>query len=91
MGFFDKFLDAVRLNDDYDDDDEFFDDDDDDYDDEPEEEAAPKKKHFGSRKSVNTTRETEEAEPSARPSLRPPEDIPQRPACRQDLQHSLRR
>lgn len=63
MGFFDKFLDAVRLNDDYDDDDEFFDDDDDDYDDEPEEEAAPKKKHFGSRKSVNTTRETEEAEP----------------------------
>ena len=60
MGFFDKFLDAVRLNDDYDDDDEFFDDDDDDYGDEPEEEPAPKKKHFGSRKSVNTVRETEE-------------------------------
>ena len=60
MGFFDKFLDAVRLNDDYDDDDEFFDDDDDDYDDEPEEEPAPKKKHFGSRKSVNAAREAEE-------------------------------
>ncbi|MGN8738593.1 cell division protein SepF [Bilifractor sp. HCP3S3_D3] len=63
MGFFDKFLDAVRLNDDYDDDDEFFDDDDEDYDDEPEEEPAPKKKHFGSRKSVNAAREAEEEEP----------------------------
>ena len=60
MGFFDKFLDAVRLNDDYDDDDEFFDDDDEDYDDQPEEEAAPKKKHFGSRKTVKEAREEEE-------------------------------
>ena len=29
MGFLDKILNAVKLNDDYDDDDEFFDDDDD--------------------------------------------------------------
>ncbi|MCH1978261.1 cell division protein SepF [Lawsonibacter sp. OA9] len=35
MGVLDKFLDAIRLNDDYDDDDEFFDDDIEDIEDEP--------------------------------------------------------
>lgn len=44
MGFFDKFLDAVRLrDDDYDEDEEFLDDDFDDFDDEPEQ---PKKRFF---------------------------------------------
>ena len=48
MGVFDKFLDAIKLNDDYDDD-EFFDDDDlleDDFDEEEEAEEKPRKKFF---------------------------------------------
>lgn len=44
MGFIDKFLDAIKLNDDYDDDDEFLDDDD--FDDEDEEESKPKRRFF---------------------------------------------
>ncbi|MDD3279591.1 MAG: cell division protein SepF [Lachnospiraceae bacterium] len=43
MSVFDKFLDAIRLNDDYDDEDEFYDDDLDDYD---EEDEKPKKRFF---------------------------------------------
>ncbi|HCT91589.1 MAG TPA: cell division protein SepF [Lachnospiraceae bacterium] len=41
MGIFDKFLNAVKLNDDYDDDDEFFDEEDD-----IQEEAKPRKRFF---------------------------------------------
>ncbi|MGN0361956.1 MAG: cell division protein SepF [Bilifractor sp.] len=68
MGFFDKFLDAVRLNDDYDDDDDaFFDDDDDEFDEEPEEVSeAPRKKRFGSHKTVKPRKEIEEEEPVRR-------------------------
>ena len=44
MGVLDKFLDAIRLNDDYDEDDEFFDEDDDI--DEPEEDTKPKRRFF---------------------------------------------
>ena len=43
MGLFDKFLDAVRMSDDYDEDDDFFDEEDDDL----EEEPKPKKRLFG--------------------------------------------
>lgn len=51
MGFFDKFLDAVRLNDDYDeDDDEFLDEDDGDDFDEAEDEDKPKHRFFGRKK-----------------------------------------
>ena len=50
MSFLDKFLNAVRLNDDYDDDDEFFDDEDDLEEEESEspamEEKKPKKSRF---------------------------------------------
>ena len=42
MGLFDKFLDAVRMSDDYDEDDDFFDEEDD-----AEEEPKPKKRLFG--------------------------------------------
>ena len=47
MGFFDRFLDAIKLNDDYDDD-EFYDDDEEDYDDDYDEyeEEKPKKRFF---------------------------------------------
>ncbi len=47
MSFFDKFLDAIRLNDDYDDDD-FYDDEEDDFDDDYDdyEEEKPKKRFF---------------------------------------------
>lgn len=44
MGLLDKFLDAIKLNDDYDDDEEFFDDEDD-FDDDYEE-AKPKRRFF---------------------------------------------
>ena len=46
MSVLDKFLNAIRLNDDYDDEDEFFDEDDDIDDEEFEEEAKPKKRFF---------------------------------------------
>ena len=42
MGLFDKFLDAVRMSDDYDEDDDFFDEEDD-----AEDEPKPKKRLFG--------------------------------------------
>ena len=42
MGLFDKFLDAVRMSDDYDEEDDFFDEEDD-----AEEESKPKKRLFG--------------------------------------------
>ena len=47
MGFFDRFLDAIRLNDDYDDD-EFYDDEEEDFDDDYDdyEEEKPKKRFF---------------------------------------------
>jgi cell division inhibitor SepF len=47
MGFFDRFLDAIRLNDDYDDD-EFYDDEEDDFDEDYDdyEEEKPKKRFF---------------------------------------------
>ncbi|MEE1113986.1 MAG: cell division protein SepF [Eubacterium sp.] len=57
MGLFDKFLDAVRLNDDYDEDeDEFFDEDDDDY----EEEEQPKKRFFSKLSKARDEEEEEE-------------------------------
>ena len=60
MGLFDKFLDAVRLNDEYDEDeDEFFDDDD------FEEEEEPEKKHFFKRTSSQKEKEPVE-EPADR-------------------------
>ena len=83
MGFFDKFLDAVRLNDDYDDEDEFFDDEEfDDLDDEPEQ---PKRRFFSklgaSKKAEDEYEEEEEEEPvpvrssepklATRPSVKP--------------------
>lgn len=74
MGIFDKFLNAVRLNDDYDEDDEdFFDEDDEDFeDDEPSVEAAPKKSsrftsRFG-RRDEKTAANTRESEPSSSPA-----------------------
>lgn len=68
MSFLDKFLNAVRLNDDYDDDDEFFDDDDDFEDEEPEssvkkEEKRPKNRFFNKMKKKPEPEE-EEDEPS---------------------------
>lgn len=49
MGLIDRFLNAIRLNDDFDDDDDFLDEEDDDIDDKEEEHAKPKKKRFFSR------------------------------------------
>ncbi len=58
MGFFDRFLDAVRLNDDdFDDDDEFYDDEEfDDLDDEPEQ---PKRRFFS---KLGSTKKTDDYE-----------------------------
>lgn len=44
MGFLDKFLDAIKLNDDFDDEDDFLDDD---FDDDDFEEEKPKRRFFG--------------------------------------------
>ncbi|MCI1306315.1 MAG: cell division protein SepF [Lachnospiraceae bacterium] len=69
MSFLDKFLNAVRLNDDYDDDDEFFDDEDDLDEEEPEtsvhEEKKPKNRFFNKMKTKPEPEE-EEDEPSYR-------------------------
>ncbi len=51
MGVLDKFLDAIRLNDDYDDDDEFFDDDIEDM----EEEPKQKRRFFKKMMTIWTT------------------------------------
>ena len=77
MGFFDKFLDAVRLNDDdYDDDEEFFDDDDD-FDDISDEPEQPKRRFF-SKLSASSKKEEDdfdeddpipEPEPKAAPKF----------------------
>lgn len=72
MGFFDKFLDAVRLNDDdFDDDEEFYDDEEfDDLDDEPEQ---PKRRFFsklGSGKKTDDFDDEEEEEEDPTP-IRP--------------------
>lgn len=58
MNVLDKFLDAIRLNDDYDDEDEFYDDDIEEYDDE-----KPKKRFF---KKLNEE-DAEEEEPYVKP------------------------
>ena len=63
MGFFDRFLDAVRLNDDYDDDDDFFDDDDD-FD---EVEEPPKKRLFGRSAAKKAAEEEEDETPVKKP------------------------
>lgn len=72
MSFFDKFLDAVRLNDDYDeDDDDFFDEDDDndsDYDDETE--SKPKKKLFGRKKKKQQTDDYDDYDDDEEPEPR---------------------
>lgn len=47
MGLFDKFLDAVRMSDDYEEDDDFFDEED-----EAEEEPKPKRRLFGKRSAA---------------------------------------
>ncbi len=59
MGFLDKILNAVKLNDDYDDDDEFFDDDDE------IEEEKPKKRFF---KKLDNDDDFDEPEEKAKPS-----------------------
>ncbi len=71
MGFFDRFLDAVRLNDDdFDDDDEFYDDEEelDDLDDEPE---PPKRRFFSklgsTKKNEDFDDEEEDEEPEPTP------------------------
>ncbi|MCC6094460.1 MAG: cell division protein SepF [Eubacterium sp.] len=98
MGFFDKFLDAVRLNDDYDDDDDAFFDDDDDYDDEPEEiSEAPKRKRFGSHKTVKVRKEEEPEEPVRRTQPEPaaryssPSKVQTRPAAQSQKVTPMRR
>lgn len=58
MGFLDKILNAVKLNDDYDDDDEFFDDDD------FEEEPKPKKRFFKKLDDDDDFDEPEEKKPA---------------------------
>lgn len=59
MGFLDKILNAVKLNDDYDDDDEFFDDDDD-----FEESPKPKKRFFKKLDDDDDFDEPEEKKPT---------------------------
>ncbi len=59
MGFLDKILNAVKLNDDYDDDDEFFDDDDD-----FEESPKPKKRFFKKLDDDDDFDEPEEKKPA---------------------------
>ena len=68
MSVLDKFLNAIRLNDDYDDDDEFFDEDDDIEDDEFEEEdEKPKKRFFQKMKDRD---EEEEPRPSKKQTVK---------------------
>ena len=58
MGFFDKFLDAVRIeDDDYEDDEDFYDEDEDDFDDYDDEPEKPKKRFFS---KMNTSRKVED-------------------------------
>ncbi len=78
MGFFDKFLDAVRLNDDYDDDDEYFDEDEFDEFDEDDEPEQPKRRFF-SKLSAPKTREREE-EPEDEPEPVRPQAAEPKPA-----------
>ena len=92
MGFFDKFLDAVRLNDDYDDDDEYFDEEEfDEFDDEPE---RPKKRFFSRIGSASRKKEEafedelddeplQEPEPvkPAKASVRPAKQVTVKPAA----------
>lgn len=81
MGIFDKFLNAVKLNDDYDDDDEFFDEEDDiqedtkprkrffkklDDDDDFDDEPAPKKNT-----AARTIKEPAKAAPKSKPAAKP--------------------
>ena len=68
MSVLDKFLNAIRLNDDYDDDDEFFDEDDDIEDDEFEEEdEKPKKRFFQKMKDRD---EVEEPRPAKKQTVK---------------------
>lgn len=61
MSVLDKFLDAIKLNDDYDDDDEFYDDElEDDF-----EKEKPKKRFFQKMSSADLDEEDEEDEPAA--------------------------
>ncbi len=66
MGLFDRFLDAVRLNDDYDEDDDDFFDEDDDFDDV---EEKPKRKLFGG-KSKSTIDDDFDDEPEPMPAAK---------------------
>ena len=68
MSVLDKFLNAIRLNDDYDEDDEFFDEDDD-IDDEDFEEEEPKSKKRFFKKMRDS--EEEEVHSAKKPAARP--------------------
>ena len=69
MSVLDKFLNAIRLNDDYDDEDEFFDEDDDIDDEEFEEESKPKKRFF---QKMKEREEEEEARPVKKQTAKQP-------------------
>lgn len=66
MGFLDKILNAVKLNDDYDDDDDFFDDDD------AEEVEKPKKRFF---KKLDNDDDFDDDEPVAKTPVRPVKSV----------------
>lgn len=66
MGFLDKILNAVKLNDDYDDDDDFFDDDD------AEEVEKPKKRFF---KKLDNDDDFDDDEPTAKTPVRPVKSV----------------
>ena len=74
MGFLDKILNAVKLNDDYDDDDEFFDDDED------IEESKPKKRFF---KKLDSDDDFDDDEPAKTParSVKPAKETATRTAA----------
>ena len=85
MGLFDRFLDAVRLNDDFDDDEEFYDDDLDDFDDEPEQ---PKKRffsRFNSPKREETFDDEPEEEPAPKLTTKPAKQVTVKPAPAQKV------
>ncbi len=68
MSVLDKFLNAIRLNDDYDDEDEFFDEDDEIDEDDFEEEEKPKKRFF---QKIRDTEEDEEVPPARKVAAKP--------------------
>lgn len=74
MSVLDKFLNAIRLNDDYDEDDEFFDDEDDIDEDDYEEEPKAKKRFF--QKMKNQDEEEPRAAKKAPRTLRLPRPLP---------------